>query len=100
MVEKKTYLQILDEIYSLIKQRKKTRKKNSYTYKLLKQGKKRAAQKVLEESSELIIDFLNGSKKRTIEEAADLIFHVLILLNLKNILPKDLAKELHSRYKK
>ena len=54
----------------------------------------------MEESSELIIDFLKGSKKRTIEEAADLIFHLLILLNKKNILPKDLAKELKSRYKK
>ncbi|PPR40978.1 MAG: Phosphoribosyl-ATP pyrophosphatase [Alphaproteobacteria bacterium MarineAlpha5_Bin12] len=66
----------------------------------MKRGNKQIAQKVMEESSELIIDFLKGSKKRTIEEAADLIFHLLILLNKKNILPKDLAKELKSRYKK
>ena len=37
------------------------------------------AQKFGEESSELIIDFLKGSKKRTIEEAVDVIYHLLIM---------------------
>ena len=100
MVEKITYLQILDEIYSIVNKRKKGKKKDSYTYEIIKKGKKKIAQKVLEESSELIIDFLNGSKKRTIEEAADLLYHLIILLNVKNILPKEIAKELRSRYKK
>ena len=100
MIQKNNNFEILDKIYSIINDRKKSRKKNSYTYTLMKKGNKQIAQKVMEESSELIIDFLKGSKKRTIEEAADLIFHLLILLNKKNILPKDLAKELKSRYKK
>ena len=100
MIQKNNHFEILDKIYSIINDRKKSRKKNSYTYTLMKKGNKQIAQKAMEESSELIIDFLKGSKKRTIEEAADLIFHLLILLNKKNILPKDLAKELKSRYKK
>ena len=100
MSEKFKHFQILDEIYSVIDLRKKTRKKNSYTYKLIKSGKKRVAQKVVEESSELAIDFLNGSKKRTISEAADLFFHILVLLNIKKILHKEIAKELKSRHKK
>ena len=87
-------------LYKTIESRKTSKNKNSYTRKLYKEGEKKIAQKFGEESSELIIDFLKGSKKRTIEEAADLIFHLLILLNKKNILPKDLAKELKSRYKK
>ena len=90
----------IEDLNEIINNRVQTRKKNSYTNKLLKLGPKKIAQKFGEESSELIIDFLKGSKKRTIEEAADLIFHLLILLNKKNILPKDLAKELKSRYKK
>ena len=100
MVEKMTHLQILDEIYSIVNKRKKEKKRNSYTYKIIKKGKKKIAQKVLEESSELIIDFLNGSKKRTIEEASDLLYHLIVLLNVKKILPKEIAKELRSRYKK
>ena len=100
MVNKLTHLQVLDEIYSIVNKRKKKRNKDSYTYKIIKSGKKKIAQKVLEESSELIIDFLNGTKKRTVEEASDLLFHLIILLNFKNISPSDIAKELRSRYKK
>ena len=99
MVEKMTHLQILDEIYFIVNKRKKRKKRDSYTYKIIKKGKKKIAQKVLEESSELIIDFLSGSKKRTIEEASDLLYHLIVLLNVKNILPKEIAKELRSRYK-
>ena len=100
MRNKITYFQILDEIYSIIHSRKKTKKRNSYTYKILKLGNKKIAQKVAEESSELIIDFLNGAKKRTTEEASDLLYHIMLLLYAKNILPSDIAKELRSRYKK
>ena len=46
---------------------------------------------------ELIIDFLNGSKKRTIEEAADLIYHLLVLLYSKKITINDIKKELAKR---
>ena len=68
MRKKLTYLQILDEIYSTVSSRIKLKNKKSYTNKLIKQGNKRIAQKVLEESFELIIDFLKGTKKRTLEE--------------------------------
>ena len=56
------------------------------------------AQKVSEESSELIIDYLNGSKKRTIEEASDLIYHLFVLLHSKKIKLEDIKKELKSRH--
>ena len=64
---------------------------------MLKSGKNKIAQKVSEESSELIIDYLNGSKKRTIEEASDLIYHLFVLLHSKNIKLEDIKKELKSR---
>ena len=50
-----------------------------------------------EESSELIIDYLNGSKKRTVEEASDLIYHLFVLLHSKNKKLEDIKKELKSR---
>ena len=81
----------------IINTRVKTRKKNSYTNKLLKLGTKKIAQKFGEESSELIIDFLKGSKKRTIEEAVDVIYHLLILLKSKKITIDEIHKELDKR---
>ena len=64
------------KLFNIIIKRAKTGKGTSYTKKLLKNGAKKIAQKVGEESTELIIDYLKGSKKRTIEEAVDLIYHI------------------------
>ena len=86
-----------DELFITIEKRSKSKKNNSYTKELLLKGKNKIAQKVGEESSELIIDYLNGSKKRTIEEAADLIYHLVVLLYSKKITLLDIQKELNKR---
>ena len=59
--------------------------------------KKSISQKLGEETTELIIDYLNGSKKRTIEEAADVIYHLLVLLKSKKISILEINKELSKR---
>ncbi len=87
----------IEDLYKVIEERVKNKKKNSYTNKLLNQGSKKIAQKFGEESSELIIDYLKGSKKRTIEEAADVIYHLLVLLKSKKISLKEVSKELSKR---
>ena len=61
----------LEDLYEIIKKRDKEKIKKSYTKQLLRKGSNTIAQKVAEESTELIIDYLDGSKKRTIEEASD-----------------------------
>ena len=96
MKNKKT-TDFLEELYSIIKIRAESNDKNSYTRSLVKKGKNKISQKVGEESMELIVDFLNGSKKRTIEEAADLVYHLLVLLYSKKITINDLKKELARR---
>ena len=63
----------------------------------MKKGKYKIAEKVSEESSELIIDYINGSKKRTIEEASDVIYHLFVLLSSKNITYSEIKKELAKR---
>ena len=60
-------------------------------------GPKKIAQKFGEESTELIIDYLNGSKKRTVEEAVDVIYHLLVLLKSKKITLKEINNELAKR---
>ena len=87
----------LQELFNTIQKKAKSKEKRSYTKALLKSGKNKIAQKVSEESSELIIDYLNGSKKRTIEEASDLIYHLFVLLHSKKIKLEDIKKELKSR---
>jgi len=96
-VRKKEKLDFLEELFSVIKSRDKDKKKSSYTNLLLKEGKNKIAQKVGEESIELLLEYINGSKKRTIEEASDLIYHLLVLLYSKKISINDIKKELAER---
>lgn len=93
----KENLNFFDNLFSIIEKKAKGKDKKSYTRILLKSGKKKIAQKVGEESSELIIDYLSGSKKRTIEEASDLIYHLLVMLYSKKINLDDIKKELNKR---
>ena len=87
----------IEDLFVVIETRTKNKTKNSYTNKLLKLGPKRIAQKFGEEASELIIDYLKGSKQRTIEEAVDVIYHFLVLLKSKKININDINKEISKR---
>ena len=85
------------DLFLTIEKRKSSKDKKSYTAKLLKEGKKKIAQKFGEESAELIIDYLKGSKKRTTEEAVDVIYHLFVLLSAKKIKFNELEKEISKR---
>ncbi len=85
------------DLYKTIESRKTSKNKNSYTRKLYREGEKKITQKFGEESAELIIDFLKGSKKRTIEEGIDVIYHLFVLLSAKKIKYNDLEKEILKR---
>lgn len=87
----------IEKLFEIIELRVKNKNKNSYTNELLKKGSKKIAQKFGEESTELIVDYLKGSKKRTIEEAVDVIYHLLILLKSKKINIKEINKEIRKR---
>ena len=85
------------DLFLTVEKRKFSKDKKSYTAKLLKEGEKKIAQKFGEESSELIIDYLKGTKKRTIEEAVDVIYHLFVLLSSKKITYTEIEKELLKR---
>ena len=85
------------DLFLTIEERKKSKSKKSYTSQLLKEGEKKIAQKFGEESAELIIDYLKGTKKRTIEEAVDVIYHLFVLLSSKKITYNDIKKEIEKR---
>ena len=85
------------DLFLTIEKRKYSKDKKSYTSRLIKEGEKKIAQKFGEESVELIIDYLKGTKKRTIEEASDVIYHLFVLLSSKNITYLEIIKELAKR---
>ena len=94
----KDNINFLEKIFAIIEAKDQSKETKSYTKQLLKSGKNKIAQKVGEESSELIIDYLVGSKKRTIEEASDLIYHLFVMLYHKKIKLSDIEKELVKRH--
>ena len=88
--------QILKELFTVLKQRKKISEKQSYTSHLIK-NPELLAKKIGEESSELIIDFIKKNKQGTIKESADLIYHVLVIWVSLGINPEEIWDELSSR---
>jgi len=98
-MKKKETNNFIQELYSLIAKRAKNKKKDSYSNYLLKSGPKKIAQKIGEESNELIVDYLKGSNKRIVEETADLIYHITLMLYSKKITIKDIENELKKRRK-
>lgn len=96
-IEKENYkfLMYLDE---LIKDRKEKLPENSYTTKLFKDGENRIIQKVGEEAIETVIAAKNNDRNEIINETADLLFHLLVMLNEKNISLNEVITELEKRH--
>lgn len=90
------FISRLDEV---IQSRNKSDDEKSYTSKLLKKGIKKIAQKVGEESVELILEAEHGTDERLISETADMMYHLLVLLRARNLSISDIDKELKSRHK-
>ena len=97
---KKDNLFFLNNLREIIDERKKSPRKGSYTSELFRDGIDKITQKVGEESVELVIAAKNQSKKRIIEETADLVYHVWVLLAEKEIEIDDVIGELEKRHKR
>ena len=69
----------------------------SHTAKLLKKGTEKCAEKFGEEAIELIVASVKKKKKEIIGEAADTLYHILVLLRSKNISINEVLTELASR---
>ena len=79
-------------------QRKTTESPNqSHTAKLLKKGTEKCAEKFGEEAIELIVASVKKKKKEIIGEAADALYHMLVLLRSKKISINEVLSELASR---
>lgn len=95
-VNSKDILQTLGEI---IKQRFDDRSDKSYTSGLFDKGINKVAQKVGEEAIELVIEAKDDNKELFLNEAADLLFHYMVLLQAKGFSLQDVKKILQQRHK-
>jgi len=91
-------LAFLGKLENIIAQRIAVRPAGSYTAKLLEAGVRRIAQKVGEEGLELALAGVAQSDPEIIGEAADLIYHSLLLLKVKGLSLEQVAAELESRH--
>ena len=84
----------------IIEQRSKVSPDESYTALMLSKGINKVAQKVGEEAIELVIEAKDDNKDLFLGEAADLIFHYLLLLNAKGFKLQEVFDVLQKRHKK
>ena len=91
-------LEFLRTLESTIANRLENPSQNSYTSGLVAQGPKRVAQKVGEEGVELALAAVAGDREEVINEAADLLYHTMVLLHSRGIELSTIVAKLEERH--
>jgi phosphoribosyl-ATP pyrophosphohydrolase/phosphoribosyl-AMP cyclohydrolase len=91
-------LSFFGELQAIVQERLNKRTENSYTAALAAAGIKRIAQKVGEEGVELALAAVSDSREDIIDEAADLVYHLIVLLADREIDLAEVADRLQSRH--
>jgi phosphoribosyl-ATP pyrophosphohydrolase/phosphoribosyl-AMP cyclohydrolase len=95
-----TQTAFIDHLRGIIKERKENPNSASYTSSLFAKGINKLAQKVGEEAVELVIEAKDDNKELFLGEAADLLFHYLVLLEAKNYSLDEVVEVLKQRHSK
>jgi len=88
---------IIEELFAVIQERKQDMPEDSYTARLFREGTARISQKVVEEAGETAIAGATGAREQLVEEAADLLYHTLVLLSASDARPEEVWEELRKR---
>ena len=87
----------LDQLIDIIKERRSSTAEKSYTKSLIEAGTRKCAKKMGEEAVETVIAAVSEDDQAFKEETADLLYHLLVLLEEKNITLKEIEDILASR---
>lgn len=87
----------LSDLEKIVAGRAKAAPEESWTAKLVAAGQGRAAKKLGEEAVEAVIAAIAGDRKNLTDEAADLLYHLLVVLNIAEIPLSDVLNELERR---
>lgn len=88
---------ILSELYATIVDRQQNPKAGSYTSSLFAAGEDELVKKVGEEAIEVIVAAKGQSDQRLVEETADLLYHLWVLLAWRGVTPEQVMAELEKR---
>lgn len=91
-------IEFIAELECIVRTRLQQGGNESYTARLAASGTRRIAQKVGEEGVELALAATSGSQQETIDEAADLVYHLIVLLNERGLSLEDVSRRLASRH--
>lgn len=87
----------LNDLADIIAARKAADPESSWTAKLLSQGPEKCAEKFGEEAVEAIIEAVRGDKARLTSEAADVLYHLLVMLAARDVSIDSVLAELATR---
>jgi len=93
-------MSFLHTLQHIIADRKQSPSANSYTAYLFAKGEDEIVKKVGEEAMEVLLAVKGQGDERIISESADLLYHLLVLLNAKGLTLEQVEAELESRHKK
>jgi phosphoribosyl-ATP pyrophosphohydrolase/phosphoribosyl-ATP pyrophosphohydrolase/phosphoribosyl-AMP cyclohydrolase len=92
--------EIIKDLIDIIRERKNNPNNSSYTCRLLYGGENKIIKKLGEEFAEFLKAYLTESSDRLVSEIGDLIYHIMVALEYKNIPFENVLDELRKRYKK
>jgi phosphoribosyl-ATP pyrophosphohydrolase len=90
---------MFDSLFKIIEGRKKEKPPGSYTAQLMDAGENQILRKIGEETLEVIFAAKDEGQQRLVEESADLIYHLWVLLSYKGVDLALLKSELSTRHK-
>ncbi|WP_458206049.1 phosphoribosyl-ATP diphosphatase [Haladaptatus sp. NG-SE-30] len=90
---------VLDDLFALIEDRKETLPEDSYTTSLFthEKGQNAVLEKLGEETTELVLAAKDDDYDEIAHESADIVYHLLVLLSMKDMTLDDLRTELRNR---
>jgi phosphoribosyl-ATP pyrophosphohydrolase/phosphoribosyl-AMP cyclohydrolase len=91
-------IRFIADLETIVRARLDEKNEDSYTARLAAAGTRRIAQKVGEEGIELALAASSGTEQETIDEAADLIYHVIVLLSERGLSLEDVSRRLETRH--
>jgi len=89
---------VIDTLYHTIQERKSADTNSSWTAALISKGDNAILKKVIEEAGEFCLAYKDDDEHEMIYEAADLTYHMLVALGVKNISPERIKQELSRRF--
>lgn len=90
-------MSVLDDLAATIAARKGADPESSWTARLLAAGPEKAAEKFGEEAVEAVIEAVKGDRERLTAEAADVLYHLLVMLAARDVSLEDVLAELARR---